>query len=151
MPRSGKGGARTGTVGQAYSNRSDLNGGKMPITAATNQGYGEAGAQRAAQGVIPMGTPRVATASPQNASEAPSAPFMSAPSAPLPPAGSMPHLDATMRPDEPITAGAPYGPGANFITPPPMRLSQSLGAFANAGNASSTLMDLAATARNLGL
>jgi hypothetical protein len=151
MPRSGKGGAREGSVGQAYSNRTDLNGGKMPVTAAPNQGYGEAGAQRAAQSAVPMGTPSVSTASPQNAPQGVSAPFMSAPSAPLPSAGSMPHLDPTMRPDEPITAGAPYGPGPDFITPPPMRLSQSLGAFANSGNATSTLMDLAATARNMGL
>lgn len=55
MPRAGKGGKRSGAQGTAYSNRTDLNMNKaLPIQAATGQGYGEAGAQRAAQRAIPL-------------------------------------------------------------------------------------------------
>ena len=142
MPRTGKGGARQGTAGQAYGNRTDLNGGKMPITAAPNQEYGKAGAQRAAQGAVPMATPSVSTNPLQTTQSQ---------GTPMPAPGSMPFLHPTNRPDEPITAGAPYGPGPNTMSPPPLRLSETLGAYANSSNASSVLMELAATARNLGI
>lgn len=52
----GRGGRRTGEPGKAYGNRSDLNG-PQPVQAATGQPYGVAGAQRAAQAAVPVGTP----------------------------------------------------------------------------------------------
>ena len=152
MPRNGKGGAREGAVGQAYANRSDLNGGKMPVTAVPNQEYGEAGAQRAAQGVIPMGTPVVNTAPPQMAPQSPSAAPMAAPSAPLAKPGSLPYLGATNRPDEPVTAGLPFGPGDGpmQVAAPVAPISHS---FQNMGNAlaSPSLIELSLVARSLGI
>ena len=53
MPRTGRGGVRQGTPGTAYGNRTDLNA-ALPVQAATGQGYGEAGAQQAAQRAIPV-------------------------------------------------------------------------------------------------
>ena len=152
MPRNGRGGAREGTVGQAYANRSDLNGGKMPISAAKNQEYGEAGAQRAAQGVVPMGTPVVSTAPPQMAPQAPSAAPMAAPSAPLAKPGSLPYLGPTNRPGEPVTHGLPFGPGdgPTQVAAPLNPISHS---FQNMGSAlaSPSLMELSQVARSLGL
>lgn len=53
MPR---GGARQGRPGVNYPNRNDMQMAPraLPVTAAPNQEYGEAGAQRAAQQVVPM-------------------------------------------------------------------------------------------------
>ena len=150
MPRNGKGGAREGTVGQAYSNRTDLNGGKMPISAATNQEYGEAGAQRAAQGVVPMGTPTVSTAAPQSAPEGLSMAPMASPATPLPRPGSMPYLDATQRPDEPVTAGLPFGPGpgTEAMVAPRNLLSKTLTA---SGTPNSMISNIASIASLMGM
>lgn len=71
----------------------------MAVTAAPGQTYGEAGAQRAAQQAVPMGTPQAPVVSP----------------------GSLGPLDRpTERPLEPITAGNPLGagPGAEALTTP---------------------------------
>lgn len=79
----------------AYGQRTDLN---MAPTAVPGQTYGEAGAQMAAQRAVPMG--------------APAAP--AAPSAPTSTPGQYGPLDRpTERPNEPLTAGAPFGPGRN--------------------------------------
>lgn len=84
MPRGGK---RQGVKGRRYDNRVDLQLGQrkeLPVTAAANQTYGERGAQEQAQRAIPMARPGIAA----------------------------PPLDApTQRPHEPVTAGAPVGPG----------------------------------------
>lgn len=81
MPR---GGARNGKPGASYSNRSDLN---QPVRTTQNQPYGQAGQQQAAQRAIPL--PQTSGVMPQ----------------PAP-------LDApTARPQEPLTAGIPSGPG----------------------------------------
>jgi hypothetical protein len=83
MPRAGKGGKRGGSDGTAYANRTDLNDTKaLPIQADTGQGYGEAGAQRAAQRAMPLEG--------QNAG-------MPAP-APAPAPTGMPTPDATSNP-----------------------------------------------------
>ena len=75
----------------AYGQRTDLN--KMPATAVPGQTYGEAGAQMAAQRAVPMGAP-------------------AAPKAPTVTPGQYGPLDRpTERPNEPVTAGAPFGPG----------------------------------------
>jgi hypothetical protein len=97
MPRTGKGGARQGAEGTAYSNRTDLNVPKMTVP---GQEYGMAGQQMAAQSAVPMGSapmPQIAAPAPQ------------AQAGPMP--GSLPHLESTQRPNEPVTAGLPFGPG----------------------------------------
>lgn len=101
MPR---GGRRIGTPGKAYSNRSDLNK-PVPMTAAPGQTYGQAGAQLAAQKQMPIAPQPVPT------------PGAAAPPAVAP--GSLGPLTApTQRPDEPLTAGAPFGAGPNSMTLP---------------------------------
>jgi len=84
-----------------YANRTDLQNPtkKMAVTAATGQTYGEAGAQRAAQQAVPMGTPQAPVIAP----------------------GSLGNLDRpTERPMEPVTAGNPLGagPGADALVSP---------------------------------
>ena len=73
---------------------------RVAIQAATGQTYGEAGKQMAAQRAVPMAAPPTdvaPTATPQQPRVAP---------------GSMGPLNRpTERPDEPVTAGAPFGPG----------------------------------------
>lgn len=84
-----------------YPNRSDLRGGKVPKMAATGQTYGEAGKQMASQSVVPMAS------APTDAMPSASAPTVQP--------GSMgDFLRPTERPDEPITAGADFGPGVNM-------------------------------------
>lgn len=92
MPR---GGARQGTPGRAYGNRSDLNGPKppgtpLPVTAAAGQPYGARKAQEDAQRAVPM-----------------------AAGLPAPAPTQVPSLaEPSSRPDEPVTSGLPMGPGA---------------------------------------
>jgi len=77
----------------AYGQRTDLN---MAPSAVPGQTYGEAGAQMAAQRAVPMGAP----------------PAPAAPTAPTSTPGQYGPLDRpTERPNEPLTAGAPFGPG----------------------------------------
>ncbi len=87
MPR---GGRRQGRPGVAYSNRSDLNA-KVPIMAAPDQPYGEAGAQRASQQAVPLRNPSAV--------------------APPPSPGSVDLMGPSARPGEPVTAGVPSGAG----------------------------------------
>jgi hypothetical protein len=91
MPRKSPGGMRQGAPGKAYSNRKDLNPtAKQPIRSAPNQQYGARTAQEEAQKVIPL------------------------PETPQP--GSFGQLTRpTERPNEPVTAGIPAGPGPNRI------------------------------------
>lgn len=92
MPRGGRGqhgGPRQGVSGRNYPNRTDIQLApkKLPIEAAPGQPYGTRKAQEDAQRAVPIATPAV-----------------------LP--GSLPPLDAdTARPEEPVTAGLPIGPG----------------------------------------
>jgi hypothetical protein len=95
MPR---GGRRDGTPGRAYGNRSDLNGPKppgmpLPVQAASGQAYGARKQQEDAQRAIPMA----------------SAPGMSQPA--MSPEQIPSLTDPTTRPNEPVTAGLPVGPG----------------------------------------
>ena len=89
-------------MAKQYSNRSDLRNPakKMAAKAAPGQTYGEAGKQVAAQRAVPMAAPPTdvaPTATPQQPRVAP---------------GSMGPLSRpTERPNEPLTAGAPFGPG----------------------------------------
>lgn len=87
-------------MAKQYSNRSDLRGGKVAVKAVPGQTYGEAGKQMAAQRAVPMATPPT--------DQAP-APVQSQP--PATPGQVTDLLGPTQRPDEPITAGAPFGAG----------------------------------------
>ena len=81
----------------AYGQRTDLN---MAPTAVPGQTYGEAGAQMAAQRAVPMGAPAAPPPPAQGTSTSYTAP------------GQLGPLDRpTERPNEPVTAGAPFGPG----------------------------------------
>lgn len=56
----GRGGARSGTPGKLYPNRSDLSGGgKVPIAAPTGGQYGSAKASLDAQRAVPVASPPV--------------------------------------------------------------------------------------------
>ena len=89
-------------MAKQYPNRSDLRNPtkKLAAKAAPGQTYGEAGKQVAAQRAVPMAAPPTdvaPTATPQQPRVAP---------------GSMGPLSRpTERPNEPLTAGAPFGPG----------------------------------------
>ena len=74
---------------------------KLPITTATNQQYGMALAQQKAQQAVPMGQSPVSAAQPIRPMVSP---------------GSLTPLTApTARLNEPITAGANFGPGTNAM------------------------------------
>lgn len=109
MPRTGRGGKRTGRPGTAYSNRSDLT---QAPSAAPNQEYGKAAEQMRAQRQVPL--PKQAVPSPSSPAQAGSAPPVSPPggAAPVMPGGLGPLTAMTNRPNEPLTAGMPFGPGA---------------------------------------
>jgi hypothetical protein len=89
-------------MAKQYPNRSDLRNPskKLAAKAAPGQTYGEAGKQIAAQQQVPMAaSPQPVVAPPQAAVERPRP-------------GQFGPLDRpTERPDEPLTAGAPFGPG----------------------------------------
>ena len=152
MPRTGRGGVRQGTPGTAYGNRTDLNA-ALPVQAATGQGYGEAGAQQAAQRAIPVAPQQVSVVAPQAPAQA--APTTVSEQLPQQAAypGELRFLHPTDYPNEPTTSGIDMGPGAGsealFTTRP--AIANMLGALANSPNASATLMDLASAARTLGL
>lgn len=90
MPR-GRGGARQGTPGKAYSNRTDLT--AQAVRTAPSQSYGQATQQAAAQQAIPL------------------------PQAPEP--GAAAFHRPSERPTEPLTAGMPMGagPGPSLAQP----------------------------------
>lgn len=103
--KSGSGGARTGTPGNVYPLRTDLNTNRTPTTAApfVGQPYGTGVQQAAVAGAAqPAGVPQgqlVPTG--------------------VPAPGQFPHLLApTDRPDEPVTAGLPFGAGPNTLPQP---------------------------------
>ena len=100
-------------MAKQYPNRSDLRNpvGKIAKTAATGQAYGQASAQLAAQKAVPMG------AAPTDAPPAP--PTQQGP--PIAPGSLGPLTRPTDRPNEPLTAGASFGPGptpgTQFVVP----------------------------------
>jgi len=101
LPRGGK---RQGSVGTAYSNRTDLNPVKPPTLVPTGQPYGQRQALVQSQQTLP-----VAPAGTTAAGPAPPEPIGQAPQPPVePPAFHRP----TDRPGEPITTGLPIGAGA---------------------------------------
>lgn len=159
MPRKGRGGARQGTPGQAYGQRTDLNA-SMPIQTATGQGYGVAAEQRAAQRAIPVAAQPVVGAT-ANAPVAPAqAPAQAGPttiSSQMSGIGQLPgelrFLHPSDRPDEPVTHGAPLGAGAGpeILGLPTAGIGQELSTRAMMQQASPLMMDLANAASALGL
>lgn len=79
----------------AYSNRTDL-AQTLPVSAPKSKTYGEAKASLDKQKIVPMGNPDPIIP-PQPVAR------------PRPPL--VPLSEPSQRPDEPITAGAPFGPG----------------------------------------
>lgn len=91
---------------KSYPNRSDLRNPAQKVArqAATGQAYGEAGAQLEAQKAVPMATPPT--------------------EAPVLQPGQLGALNRpTERPAEPVTAGAPFGPGR--MGPPGMAVPRN--------------------------
>ena len=81
-----RGGVRQGTPGKSYSNRSDLNASRQPVQSVKGQAYGKRKAQEDAQQAVPL--PKVTP-------------------------GSFGPIDRpTDNPQEPVTAGLPFGPGS---------------------------------------
>ena len=160
MPRA-KGGARTGAPGTAYANRTDLNT-KMPVQTATNQAYGVAAQQRAAQRAIPVAAQPIQGATPDLGPQVAAAPAMAAPqptiAQQLPQApqfmpGDLGFMDDTASPGVPVTNGAPIGPGAGpevLGQIAPLGLSDTLRQMASMPGADPTLMDVAHAAMVLG-
>lgn len=95
MPR---GGRRAGKPGVGYAQRTDLN--IVRKQTVPGQQYGQQAAQQAAMSAVPMGTP---------VAPSPAGGTGAAPAAPPPPL--TPLSAASARPDEPVTAGLPLGPG----------------------------------------
>lgn len=106
MPRTGKGGRRTGTPGTAYQNRTDLqkSSGKIPIQTPPSAEYGQSAALRRSQQAVPMANPQAPTPA-GSPSAAPTGP------PPVPPGGFGDPLRPTDRPDEHVMSGLPVGPG----------------------------------------
>ena len=153
MPRTGHGGRRQGEQGASYSNRTDLNA-HVPIATVPDQPYGERAQQQQAQQVVPMAPTQVA---PQAA--APARPLMPLNNSPKPQGaapGSLPFLDPTQRPNEPVTAGVDFGPGPgsevmNQNTAPVRPISAAINEIAQSPNASPAVSTLAEAAKLLGL
>src|ERR1035438_2986231 len=119
------------------NNRTDLN---LPNVQVPDQGYGKETAQHEAEGAVPM------AASPS----AGAAPVSSRVQTPFAAPGTLPYLHPTNRPDEPVTAGMDFGPGAGSeaLAAPLPTLADNLAQYAGQ---SSTVDQLASTARSLGL
>lgn len=112
----GRGGRRSGKVGAAYPNRSDLNG-AQPVTVATGQAYGQAGAQRAAQTAVPVGTPGLPNAPQAGGPANTPPPQAQGPITGLPPGLAAPGslgdvLGPSQNPGEHVMNGSALGPGA---------------------------------------
>jgi hypothetical protein len=142
----------------ARPNRSDLSR-PLPVTAAEGQDYGVAARQRADQGVIPM-APGASPAAPSAAPVAPqiapggagSPPPAPAPAGALKP-GSLPWLEPTTRPNEPVTNGLDFGPGAGpeALAQKPTLVSDTLASLARSPDASARLQTLTDVAKSLGV
>jgi hypothetical protein len=137
MPRKGRGGARQGTPGTVYTNRTDLN---EPISTVPNQEYGKAKAQADAQRVVPMGASPVAAApeQPQTPAQMPAAA-----SRPLPRPGQMPYLDPSSTPHEPATSGL------TGVTPP--KISEMMDSLSRGSRNSEMFNNIISTAKLMGI
>lgn len=153
MPRTGRGGKVDGKVGQAYSNRTDLN---AATTTVPGQEYGQQIAQQMAMRNVPTAQAANNTLRApqtiQNAQPAPSATSATpAPQAPL----LWDH--PSDRPGEPIHAGLPVGPGPGpeALAPPPAAAqaptASLLAQLASAPGATPEVRQLALAAARMGM
>ena len=125
-----RGGRRAGAKGGNYPNRSDLRTPPEP----TGLPYGDRAKLNAARAAVPMGPPPAAAAPSGGGAGLPP---QAAPAGPSP--GDLPFLHPTQRPNEPVTAGIPQGPG-----PGPEVLTM------NQGNPNDPLMMAVAALDSLG-
>ena len=113
MPRTGRGGARSGTPGRAYGNRTDLNtGAGQAATAGDPRPYTEGGQPQPPAPSMPTGGGQAPTPTPGGGPAGPGGP--GGPGGPAGLGGGLPperQLAAPGDPDEPLTAGMPVGPG----------------------------------------
>lgn len=157
MPR-----ARQPTLGN-YPNRSDLtapdSGKQLAVQGIPGGQYGDEARQAAEQRAVPQGSTPVPTAPVSAVAEAPGAQVgqvgadSQTVSNQLPAPGSMPFLHPTNRPNEPVTAGLPFGPGPgpSALRPSPPLVANTLETLAASPNASARVQQLAQTARSLGI
>src|SRR5581483_5643991 len=116
-----RGGMVPGRPGGNYPNRSDLTRQpSVPARVATGQTYGKAQQQIQAMRTVPMRPPPATPAPPPGGQPQPVGGGGAPPSggAPMPPGGFGPLARPTERPGEPVTTGAPVGPGAGPETLP---------------------------------
>jgi hypothetical protein len=149
MPRNGRGGRQLPTAGVPRPNRSDMVTPQAPepVSVVPGQGYGEEAQQKVAQRALPLAPTQVnvAPGSPGTTSGAggPGAEMLGGqPPAAGPFAGELTPLTApTNRPNEPVTAGLPIGPG-----PGPEAITSGVGqqgfAHANVANLLSSLAQI---------
>lgn len=96
-----RGGVRQGQPGRAYAQRTDLNLNTQAIRAGPSAGYGQRVAQEEAQRAVPLaGAAPAPAGAPRQAPRA----FVDPDDVPTP-------GQPTRRPQEPLTAGLPFGPG----------------------------------------
>lgn len=143
--RQNSGGTRQGTPGAAYNNRRDLR--TQKPTASPGQEYGKATEQIAAQQAVPL-----AGVAPAAAPQPAPGPLAAADQMQMPQFGAFDR--PTERPDEPLTTGAPVGPGAGpevipGLGPAPAGMAGLLRTIAGAVG-SSDLEELAQRAESLG-
>lgn len=120
MPRPSRGGARQGSPGTKYANRSDLRGPKaLPITTVPGQQYGQATAQANAQKAVPMASGPIGiqgSAGPQTPPAQGGQPAQQWGA----PVGGLPDLfGPSQNPNEHLMTGvnAGAGPGSEALTP----------------------------------
>lgn len=117
------GGARQGTPGTMYPNRSDMRAPKvMAPQAGPSQQYGQAAASIRSQEAVPLVAQGGAPPPPAVANAQPFVPSVQP--------GGFPPLDRpTERPAEPLTTGAPFGAGAGPEALGLVQSPQTLGAL----------------------
>lgn len=135
MPRGGK---RQGQPGRSYGNRTDMQQGprQAPIMRPPSERYGQQAELVRSQQALPVQTQ--------------SGPAAPRPVAPPAPTQLVPLTAPTARPNEPLTAGAPVGPGPGPMPPTdpyanpqlPAELMQSLEMLATLPNASDATRNL---------
>lgn len=147
MPR-GRGGQRQGSPGTLYENRNDLASAEpVAVKTAPNQQYGQQTAQVAAQKEVPIAAPPgpalPAPVTTPSASPAPGGAPPTAAGGVLHPTsaepGELSWTGPSQRPQEPITAGMPQGPG------PGTDVLTGIGAIANRRAPQDTATTLLAT------
>ena len=102
-----RGGQRAGTPGKAYAQRTDLH---QPVTVAPGQEYGGRKMLENAQKVVPL-PEQPPTPSPSPPAAGAASPAMPAGPQPGLSPGELDFTRPTERPNEPVTAGLPVGPG----------------------------------------